>query len=319
MRREKGTVLNSQYGEDVYRLGADTKVGVSFAEEDGVGAVDDEDSWEWKTPTGFGGVVVAEACVVEGNVDEDGLIVAAEVVRYGVGDAKLLSESSSGIGEQRIGKAVLLESEAVLASGLGRNGDEESTTLAQIRVEVAPGFKFSDTVGIPTAAEEVDDERAEGEEVGGTDRFVGEGVFECEGWSLRPGFQDEVLDTSVEEIFGRLFGDRETFGLDECTGVLRDAVELVLERDVNSGSHNYIIAAVCLLSLELFSLWHETVVPDFWATALSWLVLVATLADFISLIRVTRRLKPCSRAVLLPGTVLVGSSPARMKPWPAPS
>ena len=40
---------------------------------------------------------------------------------------------------------------------------------------------------------------------------------------------------------------------------------------------------------------------------------------FISLSSFTSRAKPCSRAVLLPGTVLPGSSPARMKPWPAPS
>ena len=40
---------------------------------------------------------------------------------------------------------------------------------------------------------------------------------------------------------------------------------------------------------------------------------------FISCSSFTSRSNPCSRAVLLPGTVLAGSSPARMKPWPAPS
>ena len=40
---------------------------------------------------------------------------------------------------------------------------------------------------------------------------------------------------------------------------------------------------------------------------------------FISFRSFTSRANPCSRAVLFPGTVLPGSSPARMNPWPAPS
>src|ERR1700753_2380399 len=39
---------------------------------------------------------------------------------------------------------------------------------------------------------------------------------------------------------------------------------------------------------------------------------------FIALTKVTRRVKPCSRAALLAGEAS-GASPARMKPWPAPS
>ena len=125
--------------------------------------VDDEDGGERKTPTGLGGVVIAETGVVEGDVDENGLIVAAEVLRNGVGYAKLLCERGSGVGEQRIGQAVLLESESVLASGLGGDGDEDGAALAEVCVEIAPGFEFGDAVGIPTATEEVDDEWAEGE------------------------------------------------------------------------------------------------------------------------------------------------------------
>jgi len=161
---------------------------VSFTEEDGVGAIDDEDSGQWKTPTGFGGVVVAEACVVEGNIDKDGLIVAAEVLRYGVGDAKLFSECCAWVGEQRVGKAVLLEGETVLASSLGRDRDEEGTPFAEICVEVAPDFKFCDAVGVPAATKEVDNERAEGEQVDGTNGFVGEGILESESRSLCSDF-----------------------------------------------------------------------------------------------------------------------------------
>jgi len=56
---------------------------------------------------------------------------------------------------------------------------------------------------------------------------------------------------------------------------------------------------------------------DFFARVL--LVAVGILAVFRSLRRETRRVKASSRAFLLPGTVLLGSTPARMKPCPAPS
>ena len=113
-----------------------------------------------------------------------------------------------------------------------------------MREKFAPGFEFGDAVGVPAAAEEVDDEGAEGEEVSGADGFAGEGVLEGEGRSLRSAFQGAVLDAGVEEVFGRLFGDGETLGLDEGAGVLGDAIELILERDVESGGHRSIIAAV---------------------------------------------------------------------------
>jgi len=292
---------------------------VSFAEEDGIGAVDYEDSREWKPPADFGGIVVAEASVVERNVDEDGLIVTAEVLRDGVGDAELLGQGGTGVGEQRVGEAVLFEREVVLTRGLGGDGDEKCAIFAETSVEVAPGFEFGNAIGVPSAAEEVDDERAEGEEVGGVDGLMSEGVFKREDRSLRSGLQDPVLDTGVEEIFSRFFRDGETFRLYEGTGILRDAVKLILEQDVESGSHTYIIAAVSLVLLVALSSWQATPDSDFFAIILLWLELVATGAAFISLMRVTRRVKPCSRAVLLPGTVLSGSSPARMNPWPAPS
>ena len=65
--------------KDVGGFGADTEVSVGFGEDDGVVPVDDKGGGEWEPPAGFGGVVVAEAGVVEGNVDEDGLEVAALV------------------------------------------------------------------------------------------------------------------------------------------------------------------------------------------------------------------------------------------------
>jgi hypothetical protein len=103
---------------------------------------------------------------------------------------------------------------------------------------------------------------------------MGEGVFKREGRSLRPGFQDTVFDTGVEEVFGRLFGDSETLGLDQSTGVLRDAIQLILKRDVESSGHYYIIAAVSVgwfveLAVATFVLvWQEMGGCDLCATVL---------------------------------------------------
>jgi hypothetical protein len=219
-------------GEDVGGLGADAEVGVGLGEGDGVGLVDDEDGREGKSPTGLGGIVVAEPGVVEGYVDEDGAVVAAVRFGNGVGDAEFFCKAGAGVGEKREAQAVLLEREIVLAGGLGGDADEDGALFAELGVEVAPGFELGDAVGVPAAAEEVDDEGAEGEEIRGADRLVGEGVLEGEDRRLRANVQDAVLDARVEEVFGCSFRDSEAFGLDEGAGVLRNAVEPVLERDV---------------------------------------------------------------------------------------
>ncbi len=135
-----------------------------------------------------------------------------------------------------------------------------------------------------------------------------------EGRGLRAYGEDAVFDAGGEEVGDGLFGDGEAFGLDECPGVLRDLVELVLKRRFERSGHDYIIAATSMVP------WQEAVgfaVDDFFARVL--LLVVGMDAVFNPLRRETRRVKPSSRAFLLPGTVLLGSSPARIKPWPAPS
>src|SRR3984957_715852 len=91
---------------------------------------------------------------------------------------------------------------------------------------------------------------------------------------------------------------------------------------------HYFIVAISVGVLESSS-WQDIAgAEDFFAaTVLLGEALLAIGELFISLIRVTRRVKPSWGAFLLasaiPGVVLpvgwVGSSPARMKPWPAPS
>ena len=103
---------------------------------------------------------------------------------------------------------------------------------------------------------------------------MSEGVFESESRSLCPDSQCAVLDACVEQSFGRLFGDGESFGLDEGTCILRDAVQLILKRDVESSGHNYIIAAVSTfllvvrLSATLVLAWQEVVGWNCCATVL---------------------------------------------------
>ena len=57
---------------------------------------------------------------------------------------------------------MLVEGEAVLASSLRRDSDEDGAAFAEIGVKVAPGFEFRDAVWIPAPTKEVDDKRAEG-------------------------------------------------------------------------------------------------------------------------------------------------------------
>ena len=72
---------------------------MGFGEGDGIALVDDEDGRKRKTPTGFGGVVIAEASVVEGDVDEDGLEVVPTGFGDGVGEAEFFCEDCAGVGE----------------------------------------------------------------------------------------------------------------------------------------------------------------------------------------------------------------------------
>ena len=97
---------------------------MGFAEEDGAVLRDDEDAGEGKSPACFGGGLIVQAGVIEGDVDEDGLVVTAVLRGNGVGEAELLGYDGTGIGQQREGEGVLLEGEVVLACGLGGDGDE---------------------------------------------------------------------------------------------------------------------------------------------------------------------------------------------------
>ena len=119
-------------GQDVGWFGAHAEVGMSFGEGDGVVLIDDEDAGKRQTPTSLGGIVIAEAGVVEGDIDEDGLVVAAVVGWYGVGQAELGGYGGAGVGEQREGEGVLLKSEVVLARSLRRDSYEEGSSAADL-------------------------------------------------------------------------------------------------------------------------------------------------------------------------------------------
>lgn len=90
-------------GEDFGRLGADAEVGVSLGEGDDVMAIDDEGSGQGEAPALFSGIVIVEACVIEGDIDEDGLEVAALLCGERVGKAELLGNAAASVGEQREG------------------------------------------------------------------------------------------------------------------------------------------------------------------------------------------------------------------------
>ncbi len=108
------------------------------------------------------------------------------------------------------------------------DGGEQRARLAQAGVEVAPGLELGDAVGAPAAAEEVEDERSEGEQVGGADGAAG-GVVEGELGSGGADGEDFFLDAGGEELANGALADGHALGLDEVARVGGDLVELVLE------------------------------------------------------------------------------------------
>ena len=148
------------------------------------------------------------------------------------------------------------------------------------------------------------------------------GVFEGEGRSLRAGLQDAVFDAGIEEVCGGFFGDGEALRLDEGAGVLGDAIESVLQRCFSEAVTSYIIALPSLL-------W----VPEPFVVALHGRargffrcngLIAGRVAGHGGALHLLDEGDEASEALFASGFVVrvtgcVGASPARMKPWPAPS
>ena len=216
-------------GENVFGVGTDAVIGVGLGEEDAAGDVarsiavglNDEGGGEGEAP----GVVAVD----EGDVDEDGTVVEAERFGDGVGDTEGVGEVGAGVGEYGEGEVVVLDGEVVLAGELGGDGDKEGAAIADGGEGGLPGLEFGDAVGAPAATEEVDDEWADGEKVGGTDELAVDGVGKREGRGRRTDGQDAVFDAGGEEFVHGGIGDGEAIGLDERAGLGGDVVELGLE------------------------------------------------------------------------------------------
>ena len=207
-------------GEGFFGLGTDAEVGVGFGEEDAAVAGDDVGGGEGETP--------AWLAVDEGDVDEDGEIVGAVVLGDGVDQAEFLGEGAAGVEEHREGQAVLAGHEVALALDLRADGDHEGFALAERAVEVAPGFELGDAVRAPAAAEKLDDQGAEGEQVFAADQAAG-GVVEGELGGDGADGEDAVFDAGREEVGDGALADGKAVGLDQLACVGGDLVELVLK------------------------------------------------------------------------------------------
>jgi len=208
------------YCEGFFGLGTDAEVGVGLGEEDFSVLGDDVGGGDGQAPAWF--------AVDEGDVDEDGLVVGAVVLGNGVDKAELLGDEVAGVGEDGEGQAVLAGHEVALACRLRADGDHQAFVLAEGSVEIAPGFKLSDAVGAPASAEEFDDERTEGEEVGRANQAAG-GVFEFELGGDGADGEDAVFNAGVEEIGDGALADGQALLLHQVAGVGGDLVELVLQ------------------------------------------------------------------------------------------
>lgn len=209
-----------QGSEEVFGFGADAEVGVSLGVDDSALGRDHVGGGQGELP--------ALVAVDEGDVEQDAAVVALEIFGDGPDETELVGDGAAEVGKEREGDGVLGGGEVGLALGLGRDSDHHRTALAEAGIEVAPGFELGDAIGTPAAAEEVDDEGTEGEQVGGTNDFAGE-VGEGEGGGLGSDGEDAVLDAGGEELLDGALADGKALGLDQGSGLGGDFVELVLE------------------------------------------------------------------------------------------
>src|ERR1700733_4780845 len=118
--------------------------------------------------------------------------------------------------------------EVVLAHSLGGDPNQQRAALAHGGVEIPPGLKLGDTVRAPAPAEEVDDQRPEGQQVGAAhDATRGVGQSKLRG--LRANLQDSILYPRCVEVRYRALADLEAFRLDKVSRVGCDLIELVLQ------------------------------------------------------------------------------------------
>jgi len=207
-------------GEGFIRLGTDAEIGVGLGKDYASSGTYDIGCRQGKTPAGF--------AVDEGEIDEDGAKVVLVVFGDGVDEAELFPQGAAGIGEDGEGQAMLAGHEVVLALGLGADGDHEGPVLADGSVEVAPCLQLRGAVRAPASAEELEDERTEGEHVGRADEAAG-GVVQGEVRRGGADGEDLFFDAGGEEFGDGAFADGQALGLHEVPGVGGDLVELVLE------------------------------------------------------------------------------------------
>jgi hypothetical protein len=170
----------------------------------------------------------AFVAVDEGDVEEDAAVIAAEVIGGGPDEAVAFGDGAARVGEEREGDGVLAGGEVALALGLRGDADDQGAAFAEGGIEVAPGFELGDAVGAPAAAEEIDDEGTEGEQVGGADDAAGE-IGQRERGCAGADGEDAVFTSGAEELFDGALADGEALGLDQGAGLGGDLVELVLE------------------------------------------------------------------------------------------
>ena len=60
--------------------------------------------------------------------------------RNGVGDAEFLRDHQTGIAQHRKWERMLLQQQIILMQGLWGDGYKQRAALAQLRIEIVPGF-----------------------------------------------------------------------------------------------------------------------------------------------------------------------------------
>ena len=95
---------------------------------------------------------------------------------------------------------------------------------------VAPELQFRDTVRAPAAAKELDNQRAEREQIGGANRLSRERIGQGKLRHADASAKNTVFNAGGEELGGMLLRDCQALRLNQGARVLGNAVEFVLKR-----------------------------------------------------------------------------------------
>ena len=126
------------------------------------------------------------------DVYQDAAVVLLLRRRDGVGQAELRRQPAARVRQHGETQPMLPRGKVILTHRLRRDADEQRTALAHDGIEIAPTLKLGDAVRAPAAAEEIDDQGPNGQQIGAAHHVPG-GIGQGEVRGPRADRENPVL------------------------------------------------------------------------------------------------------------------------------